>query len=217
MLALRLPWLFGNSEINMNNKNVILVGGGGHARSLVENFSDFIGGYLAPEPNESLNLNLLGDDKDAPGLIKTGFLFNIAFVYAGSPSMDKRKTLIDFYKNIGAHFSSLISPAAFISPNSSLASGVAIMPGVIINLAQIGENSIINTGAIIDHDSVIGNNCFIGPGVIMGGFCNVGDNCFIGLGTSIRNGIKIADGVTVGMGSIVTKDITKPGIYYGVI
>ena len=38
---------------------------------------------------------------------------------------------------------------------------------------------------------------------------------FIGTGSLIRDGITIADDVIIGMGSVVTKDLTKSGIYFG--
>ena len=196
---------------------IILVGGGGHAVSLCETFGNQLAGYLAPVPSPHLNIKWLGTDEEAPVFVQNGFIFHMAFVYAGSPDMMKRESLLRYYKSIDAKFVSLISESAFISEHSEIGHGSAILNRAVINKAQIADNSVVNTGAIIEHDTLIGNNTFIGPGVVVGGGVNIGDNCFIGLGANLRNGINIASGVTVGMGSIVTKDIISPGVYYGII
>ena len=200
----------------MNEKRTILVGGGGHASSILESFGNSIAGYLSKAPNPSLDLPRLGDDNDAKKF-KDRNDFHIAFVFSGIPNMQRRKELIDKYKELNVEFHTFISPMAMITPGSLISPGAAILTGAIINKGVIGENSIINSGAIIEHDTVIGDNVFVGPGAIIGGLVKIEDNVFIGLGAKIRNGIKIVSGVTIGMGSIVTKDILNPGIYYGVI
>ena len=43
---------------------------------------------------------------------------------------------------------------------------------------------------------------------------NIGDNVKIGSNTTILP-VNICSNVIIGAGSLVTKDITKPGIYYG--
>ena len=195
----------------------ILIGGGGHAVSLLENFRNEIAGYLALAPSNKLLLKWYGNDDYAANLIKDGFRFHVAYVYSGEPDMQARKKIIGFYEKNNAPFSTFISPSAFISPNSSVEEGSVVMPGAILNRATVMRHVVVNTGAILEHDSIIGNNSFIGPGAILGGFVNIGDDCFIGLGAKIRNGVKISSGVTIGMGSVVTKNVDKPGVYYGII
>lgn len=188
-------------------RDLILVGAGGHALSLAEFAGDKITGYLANNANPEMPGEWFGTDADLLKFIEAGSLFHIAFVYGRMPRMVTRRQLLDKYEMAGAKFATLISPQAIVTPNSEIGEGSAIMTGAIINRAKIGRHVIVNSGAIVEHDCHIGDNTFIGPGAIIGGFTTIGKNCFIGLGAKIRNGITIRDGATVGMGAIVTQSI----------
>ena len=199
----------------MKSEEVILVGAGGHALSLAEFAEDCIAGYLANEENPDMPGVLMGSDDDAEIFIKEGKKFHIAYVYSGWPIMKKRDALIKEYKDKGAKFVTLVSPKAIITRSSVISDGCAVMSGAIINRASLGQNVIVNSGAIVEHDCRIGDNSFIGPGAVIGGFTEIGKNCFIGLGARIGNGLKIADDVTVAMGTVVNKNLEEPGIYHG--
>ena len=194
---------------------MIIIGAGGHALSLAEFGGTKFEGYLAREANPDMPGEWLGSDEQAGQLISNGKKFHMAFVYAGLPIMEARRLLIEKYKNMGAEFESLIAPSAIITPLAVIGAGSAIMQGAIINRAVVGENCVVNSGAIVEHHCNVGDNSFIGPGAVIGGFTNIGKNCFIGLGARISNGISIADNITVAMGAIVTKSLTVPGIYHG--
>lgn len=95
----------------------------------------------------------------------------------------------------------------------------------------IGEKCKVQSHAFICELVTIGNNCFIGHGVM---FVNdlftsggpamgdrgvlkstfIGNNCSIGSNATILP-VKVCDDVVIGAGAVVTKDITKPGIYAG--
>lgn len=199
------------------NEKVILIGGGGHASSLFENFSENIEGYHALAPSDNLDLDWLGPDSEINTHKDPQFRYHMAIVYYGPTNMNFRKEMIEKLKIKGVVFKSLISPLAKVTEHSKIGDGSAVMPGVIINKSQVGENVIVNTGVIIEHDCKIGDNVFIGPGTVIGGYVTIGSDTFVGMGCCIRNGVKISEGVTIGMGSIVVKDITKPGTYYGII
>ena len=195
---------------------IVLVGGGGHALSLIEaTGSQHFAGYTAMQPADKIDIDWLGDDAAAASLAAKGHLFHMAFVYAGLPVMRKRRALIEMYEQAGAQFATIIAPTAIVTPHCRIAEGSAVLHGAIITRATIGRNVIINTGAIVEHDCVIGDNSFIGPGVVMGGGVEIGDDCFIGLGAKLKNNIKIASGVSVAMGAVVTRDLLQPGIYHG--
>ncbi len=95
----------------------------------------------------------------------------------------------------------------------------------------IGEKCKVQSHAFICELVTIGNNCFIGHGVIfvndlfatgapaMGDrelFKNstIGNNVSVGSNATILP-VEICDNVVIGAGSVVTKNITKPGIYAG--
>ncbi len=97
--------------------------------------------------------------------------------------------------------------------------------------AIIGSNCKVQSHAFICELVTIGDNCFISHGAMFindvfksGGPAGgdktkwkntvIGNNVSIGTNATILP-VKICDNVVVGAGSVVTKDITKPGIYAG--
>jgi len=95
----------------------------------------------------------------------------------------------------------------------------------------IGENCKIQSHTFICELVTIGNHCFIGHGVMFindlfsgGGPAggnknlwkktNIGNNVSIGSNATILP-VDICDNVVIGAGSVVTKNITKPGVYAG--
>ncbi len=93
-------------------------------------------------------------------------------------------------KRFGLAFTSLIHPAAHVSPMARLGEGVVVIKGAIIAPnASIGDFAYINSGASIGHD------CDVGPGVI------------VGPGSAIASSVCLARGVIVGIGATVLEDL----------
>jgi len=79
----------------------------------------------------------------------------------------------------------------------------------------IGDNNIINTSAIIEHDCRIGDHNHISVGSKICGNVSIGDSCFIGAGSIILNNLSICDNVVIGAGTVVIQDINNSGTYVG--
>lgn len=197
-------------------KPVILIGGGGHARSVVEAMQPgtFAGYAAAEESADGPGPEYLGTDtavrrEYGPDECSV----HIAIGFNEGCRMSLRHKIIAGYK--GYEFATAVSPKAIVSRNSEIGAGTAVMMAAVVNRSQIGTNCVINTGAIIEHDCRIGDNVFIGPGAIMLGGVTVGNDSFIGAGTTVMQGVTIGEGVSIGLGSIVRRDITEPGVYLG--
>lgn len=95
----------------------------------------------------------------------------------------------------------------------------------------IGSNTKIQSHSFICELVTIGSNCFIGHGVMFVNdlFSNgspamgdkskwkatkIGNNVSIGSNTTILP-VEICSNVVIGAGAVVTKNITRPGIYAG--
>lgn len=95
----------------------------------------------------------------------------------------------------------------------------------------IGERTKVQSHTFVCELVTIGNDCFIGHGVMFindlfakGGPARgdkslwkstiIGNNVSIGSNATILP-INICDNVVIGAGAVVTKDITKPGVYVG--
>ncbi len=85
--------------------------------------------------------------------------------------------------------------------------GVIIRPGT-----TIGENVLINFGALIDHDCNIGDHCVISPGAILCGSVTLGEGCFVGAGAIIIQGVTLDAETFVPAGTLVcgSDDFRKP-------
>jgi acetyltransferase-like isoleucine patch superfamily enzyme len=116
--------------------------------------------------------------------------------------------------------------------NCKIGSNCFIGPFVEIQKdVSIGANCKIQSHTFICELVTISENCFVGHGVMFindlfskGGPARgdktlwrstfVGNNVSIGSNATILP-VQICDNVVIGAGSVVTKDITKPGVYAG--
>lgn len=194
----------------------ILIGGGGHALSLMEILTDIgqLEGYADLRPNPLMPIAYLGTDEEIQSKYSPEeFDIHVTFVYTSEVSLQPRRCIIERYKQYHSHTFCALS--ALVTTHSVLDEGCAVMEKAVVNRSQIGKNTVINTGAIIEHGCEIGDNCFIGPGATICGGVSIGENTFIGAGTVVRDEVSIAPACIIGMGSLVTSDITEAGVYYG--
>jgi UDP-perosamine 4-acetyltransferase len=151
-------------------------------------------------------INVIGDDMAIdsyePGAV------NLVLGVGQIPSDLLRESLYRTWKARGYFFPALIHPSAWIAGGVSLASGVQVMAGVIIQPGcQIGENSIINTRASIDHDCIIGGHVHIAPGALLCGSVMVGDGGFIGAGAIVVQSVSIGERALVNAGVVLTRSL----------
>ena len=107
---------------------------------------------------------------------------------------------------------SSVSNYAFIKPDSSISIGVN---SVINSLAKIEAGSIINTGAIIEHEVKIGKFSHVGQNAIICGDANIGENVFVGANAIVKQGVIIGDNSIIGAGSVVLNNIPANSTYVG--
>lgn len=109
----------------------------------------------------------------------------------------------------------------FIYPNVnltmvSLGVGNYIQEKVILQAnVKIGNNSAINAGSIVSHETVLGNSVFLAPGCHLAGCITVEDGVFIGVGATIMPRLKIGKWSVVGAGSVVIRDVPPYSIVAG--
>ena len=189
--------------------DIILVGGGGHCRSVIdvielENKYQ-IAGIVDKEDRLGLSIlgyEVIGSDDDLQKLTSE---YRYAVITIGQlESAGLRIKLFEAVKNAGFIMPPIISPLAYISKYAVIGEGTVVMHGSIVNTnAQVGENCIINTRAIVEHDCKVGDNCHISTGAILNGDVHVGNNCFIGSNAVTRQSVVIAENSFVKAGSVV--------------
>ena len=205
-------------------EKIIILGGGGHARILIDLIS-IIGRYeivgildsRLKKENMVADIPVLGGDNLLSRLIAEGI--TLACIGVGSVKENStRKKLYKTVKKVGFSVPSLIHPRAIVSRNDvKISEGVQVMVSAIIQTgSMIEENSIINTGTIIEHDCVVGKHVHICPGAVISGGCVISDNSFIGAGATVIQGVKIGKDAIVAAGAIVLDDVPDNSMVKGV-
>ena len=102
----------------------------------------------------------------------------------------------------------LVHPSATISQTVEIGFQTLICSGALINAqAIIGNGCIINTGSIVEHECRISDFVHIAPGAVLSGNVFIGSGSFVGANAVIKQGVKIGNNVIIGAGSVVIKDI----------
>ena len=80
----------------------------------------------------------------------------------------------------------------------------------------MGDFTIINTKAAIDHDGTMMRFSSLAPGVTAGGNVTIGEFSAISIGASIKHNISIGNHAVIGAGSVVLNNCNNNVIMYGV-
>ena len=189
----------------MNNKpNIVLIGGGGHCRSVIdvieqENKYEIIGIVDTKENigKKVLDYEIIGCDDDLETIFKT---CKKACVTVGHiKSNELRVKLFNLAKKIGFNLPVIISPFAYVSKHSFIDEGTIIMHQALINAnAKVGKNCIINTKALLEHDCIVEDNCHISTASVLNGGVVVKENSFFGSNATSKQSIEIEGFIKAG-------------------
>jgi len=208
----------------MDKIQIIGFGAGGHARVMIEilrlDIHYELVGLLDPRKEflgkSLLGVPILGDDALLSELLKKGI--NHFFVgLGGTGNTNPRRKLYEMARFHTMLPVNAIHPSVIISPSVRVGMGFTAMANSVVNAcATIGENVILNTGAIIEHDCVIGSHVHIATGARLASTVQVGDGAHIGAGATIRQCVIIGAGAIVGAGAVVVKDVQSGMVVVGV-
>ena len=200
-------------------KPLVLVGGGGHCKSVVEAAESagyrILGVFDLMENigRNILSTTVIGTDDDIPDYVnKAEFVVTVGFIK--DPSV--RIKIYNKIKEAGGKLATVIASTAHVSKYASIGEGTVVLHHALVNAgAIVGNNVILNSFANIEHDALIGDRSHISTGAIVNGECRVGERCFIGSQSVLANCISVGEGIIVGAGSFVYKTITEKGVYSG--
>lgn len=191
---------------------IIVLGSGGHAKVVLDVLR-LLGreviGLTTQDKSLSgtsmLGTRVLGDDDALANY--TPAHVRLVNAVGSVQFMDRRKALFETLKTRGYLFEQVIHPSAVIAGDVVLGEGVHAMAGVVIQPgARIGDNTLINTRAAVDHDCAIGRHAHISPGCTLSGNVTVGDETHIGAGATVIQGRRIGARCLVAAGAVVIHD-----------
>jgi sugar O-acyltransferase (sialic acid O-acetyltransferase NeuD family) len=208
--------------VSSDETPLVLLGAGGHARVLAALAR--AAGYQilgVCDPKLAANavshwegLQVLGDDSAMKRLApnQVALMLGIGQLATGS----LRERLYTSWCDRGYFFPAVVHPSAWVAPDVLLSPGVQVMAGAVIQPGcQIGDNSIINTRASIDHDCCIGRGVHVAPGATLCGSVMVGVGAFIGAGATVIQGVCVGQYSVVGAGVTLVNDLAPRATIIG--
>lgn len=197
-----------------------MVGGGGHARVLQEVLTEAgheLAGFVAPS-NSGLALEgaleMLSDEQVLALNPESVLLIN---GLGSSSDLSLRASVFEKFKAAGFNFLQTSAQTSHVSESAVLLEGVQVMHRAVVHSnARVDDNTIVNTGAIVEHHNNIGANCHISIGAVLSGNVTVGERTHIGANATVLQGVKIGSNCIIGAGAVVLKDVPDNHIAVGV-
>lgn len=211
--------LSGIAEMEIDPAKIIIYGGGGHAKSLIDLIRAegkyLISGILDDGITAGtciLDVSVLGGE-DLLGRLRRQGIGKAVNAVGGIGSIAPRLAVYQKLKEAGFSCVTVSHPRAFVEPTARVAEGCQLFFNSYVGSeVTIGFGSIINTGAIISHDCILGEYVNISPGAILAGAVTIGERTLVGMGVTINLGVKIGAGVRIGNSAVVKADVPENGI-----
>lgn len=206
----------------MIRQKLILVGGGGHCRSVIDiietSGTHEISGILDridTKVDRVSGYPVIGTDSRIPELVNQGHHFVVTTGQTADPSL--RSRLYATISQAGGVLATIVSAKSHIGRLVDLGPGVTVGHCAVVNTgATIAANCIVNTGAIVEHDSHVLAHCHIATGAILNGGVLVGERTLIGSRAVILQGVCIGTGCVIGAGAVVLRDVPDGQTMVGV-
>ena len=144
-------------------------------------------------------------------------LRDVAFLIAiGGDRGRDRVELATRLEHAGLRPISVVHPTAFVAASAEMAPGCQVLARAVVGVeARLGEQTIINTAASVDHECVLGSGVHVAPGATICGTVTIGDFVLVGAGAVILPNLRIGQRAIIGAGAVVTKDVDPGAIVVG--
>jgi sugar O-acyltransferase (sialic acid O-acetyltransferase NeuD family) len=194
--------------------HILIYGGGGHAKSVIDLIRAISGYPIAgiiddalPVDSTILSVPVLGDSSKLEDLASRGLKLAVNAV-GGIGQPDVRVKVFERLNQAGYSFPSFVHPRAFVEPSAKIANGVQILPLAYVGSdSQVGFGSIINYGAIVSHDCQLAEYVNLSPGATLAGGVIVGNRTQIGMRATVNLDLEVGSCVRIGNGATVKADV----------
>ena len=205
----------GLSNLNemSSDRNLVVIGNGGHAASVAEaaESAGFVVGTLWPISEEEDSFADIISRTAALDLEKTALALGVGTNFFRGAV---HASISEAFPT--ARFPSIVHKTAWLSPSASIESGAVMLAHASAGAkARLSAGSLLNTGASLDHDSALGEFASLGPGARTGGNVTIGPRTMIGLQAGILQGRTVGEDSVVGAQSLVLEDIPPLSVAVG--
>jgi acetyltransferase EpsM len=194
--------------------DVILYGGGGHAKALIELIQSLEGYSVVGVIDDKLqtgasilDTKVLGPGDMLPDIMKNGIGLAVNAV-GGIGDVMSRVRVFRRLIEAGFEFPTLIHPTAFVERSASLEAGVQVFPHAYVGSeARVGFGAIVNTGAVVSHDCLLGRYVNVAPSASLAGGVSLGKAVLVGMAVTINLAVTVGDGARIGNSAVVKADV----------
>lgn len=211
--------VFAPPESDFDPTNILVYGGGGHGKSLIELLRS-LGTYRIVgvvddgiEPGtQILGLPVLGGGEVLSELHTRGLRLAVNAV-GGIGNVVIRVKVFQRLAAAGFACPAVVHPTAFVEASASLAPGVQVFPHAYVGSeARVGFGAIVNTGAIVSHDCRLGDYANVSPGAMLAGEVQAGAGVLVGMGATINLQVRLGERARIGNGATVKTDVPVNGV-----
>ena len=204
------------------SRPLVLIGAGEFAQIACEYFehdSDYDVVAFSVERDYLAQTTLAGRPVVAYETLEAHYTSADVDVFVAIPSSQLNRLRTRFYldaKRRGYGFATYVSTRAFVWRNADVGENSFIFEGNVIQpFVRIGNNCILWSGNHVGHRTVVHDNVFVASHAVISGYCEIGENSFIGVNATFNDHVKVAPDNVIGAAALVTRD-TEPGrIYVG--
>ncbi len=203
---------------------LVVIGAGGHGRVVADALQRLgkaadaviLDADAALHGTSVLGIPIRGGDQLLPQLQREGFSEFLVAI-GGVRAFGLRRKLFIAARLAGLQGWILRHPGTILAESARLGEGSQVLAGAIVNAcAVIGENCILNTASIVEHDCRLGADVHVAPRACLAGGVEVGDQVHIGAGAIICENLKIGARSIVGAGAVVIRDVPPDAVVAGV-
>lgn len=200
----------------MDERDVVIVGAGGHAVSVAEAAFSVglrILAFVSPDGRQQ-TLMSVPVRVDFP----EGFLESTGRIVVAVGDNSRREYE---WKRLARNFSigrfpPLVHASANVAESAQVSPGSVVLQGAIVGAgSKIGVGAVLNSGSIVDHETELGDFASIAPGAVTGGRVRIGERTAICIGASIKHGVVVGADTVVGAGSYVHRNVGDQAVVYG--
>lgn len=188
-------------------KRLLIVGAGGHGRSVAEAVLaagqyELVGFVddAATSLQHVWDLPVFGTTADFASYRQHA---EAAIVAIGNNRL--REELHQRLYAAGFELATVVHPKAIVSPRAVISAGSAIMAGAIVGTeARLGAGVIVNCAAVVDHHCQVGDFGHLGVNAGMAGGAVLGRGVWMQAGSVLGYGVKVLAGVVLESGKALS-------------
>jgi sugar O-acyltransferase (sialic acid O-acetyltransferase NeuD family) len=194
----------------------VVLGAGGHARSVVdvlERAGHRVVAVAGDAGGRAWHVEALETDLDALDRAAADAL-DVAVAIGSNPA---RTRLLGQVAERGLAAPAVVAATATVAPHARLGAGTVVLEHAHVGpAASLGTAVVVNTAAVVEHDCTVGDGVHVAPGAVLLGAASVGAGSLVGSGARVLPGVRVGAGVTVGAGAVVTEDVPDGSTVVGV-